>query len=128
MASFSSFFFFFFCFALPVWKFGIFLSQVQWFSEGIKSPKVERNSNNLKKFARFLYIVQVGSQKDIQWCLNCFLPSFVNSQSWLNWLMDNHHPMYITKCNNNNNNNDDDNNNSLETHGSSFFFSLLWCN
>jgi hypothetical protein len=111
------------CFGLffffSVWNFGKFLSQVQWFFEGRKLQNFERNSNNLKNLPDFLYMVQVGSQKDIQWWLNCFLQSFVNSQSWLNRLMDDRHPMYITKFNNNNNNNN--NNNSLETHGSSFF-------
>jgi hypothetical protein len=45
---------------------------------------------------RFLYIVQVGSQKYTR-MLKFFLSYFVDSQIQLNWITDYHHLGYITK-------------------------------
>jgi hypothetical protein len=52
---------------------------------------------NCQNFIIIKYIVQADSKIYIWGCFN-FSPScFINSQTWLNQLMDDHHPNYITK-------------------------------
>ncbi len=65
----------------------IFLLQIQWFLEK-KFKKLKNISVNSKFLARFLYKVQVHRQKYIWMLKNSFLPYFVNSQIWLNSLID----------------------------------------
>jgi len=51
------------------------------------------------KITRFLYMVQVRSQKYKGKYIYFFLSYFVNSQIWLNQVMDDRHIGYITKLN-----------------------------
>jgi hypothetical protein len=48
-----------------------------------------------KKFARFLYLVQVGSQKYVRMLI--FSHILLIAKIWLNWLIDDPHLSYIRK-------------------------------
>jgi hypothetical protein len=54
------------------------------------SPKIRKISRKLERFARFPYLVQVGSQKYGK-VFKFSFHIFVNNQIWLNQLIDDYH-------------------------------------
>jgi len=66
------------------------------FNDLLKKKKSCQNPENFpKKIARFLYLVQVGSQKYVR--MLSFSHILLIAKIWLNWLIDDRHLSYIRK-------------------------------